>query len=37
VRGGAAVLRLLQTGSVRAYAASLFIGVIFVLAYYLIR
>jgi NADH-quinone oxidoreductase subunit L len=37
VRGGAAVLRLLQTGSVRAYAASLFIGVIFVLAYFLIR
>jgi NADH-quinone oxidoreductase subunit L len=37
VRGGAAVLRLAQTGSVRAYAASLFIGVLLVLAYYLGR
>ena len=33
VRGGASLLRLLQTGSVRAYAASVFIGVLFVLAY----
>jgi NADH-quinone oxidoreductase subunit L len=37
VRASAAVLRLAQTGSVRAYAASLFIGVILVLAYYLAR
>jgi NADH-quinone oxidoreductase subunit L len=37
VRGGAAVLRLAQTGSVRVYAASLFIGVLLVLAYYLGR
>jgi NADH-quinone oxidoreductase subunit L len=37
VRGGASLLRLCQTGSVRAYAASVFIGVLFVLAYYLVR
>jgi NADH-quinone oxidoreductase subunit L len=37
VRGGASVLRLFQTGSVRAYAASVFVGVLFVLAYYLVR
>ena len=37
VRGGAALMRLLQTGSVRAYAASLFVGVLLVLAYYLVR
>jgi NADH-quinone oxidoreductase subunit L len=37
VRGTAAVLRLLQTGSVRAYAASIFVGVLLVLAYYLVR
>jgi NADH-quinone oxidoreductase subunit L len=37
VRGGAAVLRLAQTGSVRAYAASLFVGVLIVLGYYLAR
>ena len=37
VRGGAAVLRLAQTGSVRAYAASLFFGVLFILAYYLAK
>ena len=37
VRGSASVLRLFQTGSVRAYAASLFIGVLFVVAYYLVR
>ena len=28
VRGASAVLRRLQTGSVRAYAASLFLGVV---------
>ena len=38
VRGrAAAVLRLLQTGSVRAYAASLFLGVVLILGYYLWR
>ena len=37
VRGAASLLRLLQTGSVRAYAASLFVGVVLVLAYYLAR
>jgi len=31
------VLRLTQTGSVRAYAASVFVGVLLVLAYYLGR
>ncbi len=35
VRGGAALLRLGQTGSVRTYAASVFVGVLLVLAYYL--
>jgi NADH-quinone oxidoreductase subunit L len=37
VRGSAAVLRMTQTGSVRAYAASLFLGVVLVLAYYLLK
>ena len=37
VRGGAAVMRLAQTGSVRVYAASLFIGVLLVLGYVLSR
>jgi NADH-quinone oxidoreductase subunit L len=37
VRGSAALLRLLQTGSVRAYAASIFVGVLLILAYYLVR
>ena len=32
-----AVLRRLQTGSVRAYAASLFVGVVLILGYYLWR
>ena len=36
-RGSSAVLRLAQTGSVRAYAASLFLGVVLVLGYYLMR
>jgi NADH-quinone oxidoreductase subunit L len=35
VRGGGESLRRLQTGSVRAYAASLFLGVVMVLGYYL--
>ena len=37
VTGGSAVLRRLQTGSVRTYAGSLFVGVVVVLGYYLWR
>ena len=37
VGGGSEILRRLQTGSVRAYAASLFLGVVMVLGYYLWR
>jgi NADH-quinone oxidoreductase subunit L len=37
VAGGGEVLRLIQTGSVRAYAASLFLGVVLILGYYLWR
>ena len=37
VGGLSDVLRLLQTGSVRAYAASLFLGVVVILGYYLSR
>ena len=37
VRGLAEGLRRLQTGSVRAYAASLFCGAVVVLGYYLFR
>ena len=37
VRGWSAVLRRLQTGSVRAYAMSLFMGVVGILGYYLWR
>ena len=37
VRGWSAVLRRLQTGSVRAYAMSLFVGVVTILGYYLWR
>jgi NADH-quinone oxidoreductase subunit L len=37
VQGGAEALRRIQTGSVRAYAASLFLGVVMVLGYYLWR
>ncbi len=37
VEGGAAVLRRLQSGSVRAYAGSLFVGVVVILGYYLWR
>ena len=37
VRGGSEVLRRLQTGSVRAYAASLFLGVVLILGYYVWR
>ena len=37
VAGSSEVLRRLQTGSVRAYAASLFFGVVLILGYYLWR
>jgi NADH-quinone oxidoreductase subunit L len=37
VRGWSAVLRRLQTGSVRAYAMSLFLGVVVMVGYYLWR
>ncbi len=37
VRGSSALLRLTQTGSIRTYAASLFLGVVLVLGYYLMR
>ena len=37
VRGWSELLRRLQTGSVRAYAASLFFGVVALLGYYLWR
>jgi NADH-quinone oxidoreductase subunit L len=37
VRGGSSILRRLQTGSIRAYAASLFLGAVLVLGYYLWR
>jgi NADH-quinone oxidoreductase subunit L len=37
VAGGSGVLRRLQTGSVRAYAGAMFIGVIAILGYYLWR
>jgi NADH-quinone oxidoreductase subunit L len=37
IRGMSEVLRRLQTGSVRTYAASLFAGVVLILGYYLWR
>jgi NADH-quinone oxidoreductase subunit L len=37
VRGWSAVLRRMQTGSVRAYAMSFFAGVVAILGYYLWR
>jgi NADH-quinone oxidoreductase subunit L len=37
VAASAAVMRRLQTGSVRAYAGSLMVGVVLVLGYYLWR
>jgi NADH-quinone oxidoreductase subunit L len=37
VQRTSAVLRLLQSGSVRAYAASLFFGVVLILGWYLLR
>ena len=36
-RGSAALLRMLQTGSVRTYAASLVLGVVLILGYYLMQ
>ena len=37
VRGWSAVLRRMQTGSVRAYAMSFFVGVVAIVGYYLWR
>jgi NADH-quinone oxidoreductase subunit L len=37
VRGTSGVLRRLQTGSIRTYAASLFLGVVLILGWYLLR
>ena len=37
VAGSAWTMRQLQTGSVRAYASSLFVGVVLILGYYLWR
>jgi NADH-quinone oxidoreductase subunit L len=37
VRGSSTSLRRLQTGSIRAYAASLFVGVVLILGWYLMR
>ncbi|HXG55196.1 MAG TPA: NADH-quinone oxidoreductase subunit L [Vicinamibacterales bacterium] len=37
VRGSSSLLRRVQTGSIRAYAASLFLGVVLILGYYLYR
>ena len=37
VRGTSGRLRRLQTGSIRAYAASLFFGVVVILGWYLLR
>ncbi|HET7697897.1 MAG TPA: NADH-quinone oxidoreductase subunit L [Vicinamibacterales bacterium] len=37
IRGGSVTLRRLQTGSIRAYAGSLFLGVVLILGWYLLR
>jgi NADH-quinone oxidoreductase subunit L len=37
IRGGSNVLKRVQTGSIRAYAASLFLGAVLILGYYLWR
>jgi NADH-quinone oxidoreductase subunit L len=37
VRGSAALIRMAQTGSIRTYAASLVLGVVLVLGYYLMQ
>jgi NADH-quinone oxidoreductase subunit L len=37
VRGSAALIRMAQTGSIRTYAASLLVGVVLILGYYLMQ
>jgi NADH-quinone oxidoreductase subunit L len=37
IRGSSSALRRLQTGSVRVYAAALFLGTVLILGYYLYR
>jgi len=37
VQGTSSMLRRLQTGSIRAYAASIFLGVVVILGWYLLR
>ena len=37
VRGSAALIRMVQTGSIRTYAASLVLGVVLILGYYLMQ
>jgi NADH-quinone oxidoreductase subunit L len=37
VRGASGVMRRLQTGSVRTYAAGVFVGAVLILGYYLAR
>ena len=37
VRGTSSSMRRLQSGSIRAYAASLFVGVVLILGWYLTR
>jgi NADH-quinone oxidoreductase subunit L len=37
VRGSSTVLRRVQTGSVRTYAAGIFVGVVVIVGYYLVR
>ena len=37
VRGSAALMRMAQTGSIRTYAASLLVGVVLMLGYYLMQ
>jgi NADH-quinone oxidoreductase subunit L len=37
VRGSSTVLRRVQTGSVRTYAAGIFVGVVLIVGYYLVR
>jgi len=37
VNGASAILRRLQTGSMRAYALSVFVGVVLILGYYVWR
>jgi NADH-quinone oxidoreductase subunit L len=37
VSGTSTVLRRMQTGSVRTYAAAIFVGVVLIVGYYLVR